>query len=188
MILEFSGKSFAGTWLACVIYTCSVILILTSGLEAQNTQPVKQIGPHASQKSSPVTSADWVTRDFWKSDKKLWQSSNGWVFEDGEIRLARPELSGHLYSPPLPPNFDLSWKWKIAEGTNSGLKYRVRRSSNSLYKINCWASSIRSLTMRRNLTAKKHPQPLSAKLFRQPLESKPLLRSTAWSPPRPTSR
>ena len=79
------------------------------------------------------TSADWVTRDFWKSDTKLWQSGNGWVFEDGEIRLMRPELSGHLYSPPLPSNFDLSWKWKIAPGTNSGLKYRLRRGSNMLY-------------------------------------------------------
>ena len=134
MKFEFPTRPAANLGLACVVRAFCVVFALTSCLIAQDTKLTQQISPEATVQATPsFLSADWVKRDFWKSDKKLWQSSNGWTFEDGEVRLSRPELSGHLYSPPLPPNFDLAWKWKIAEGTNSGLKYRVQRGSNMLY-------------------------------------------------------
>ena len=127
-------KSLSATRLLVFAFSvCCAITALTTSLIAQDGQELEQSKPQANQPQKSYAAADWVTRDFWKSDTKLWQSSNGWVFEDGEIRLMRPELSGHLYSPPLPSNFDLSWKWKIAEGTNSGLKYRLRRGSNYMY-------------------------------------------------------
>ena len=129
---ESSIKSSTNILLAAALIVCCTIFAFQPNLAAQDAPSNEQTAP-AAKTGSTFTSDDWVTRDFWKSDKKLWQNSNGWEFEEGEIRLARPELSGHLYSPPLPPNFDLSWKWKIAEGTNSGLKYRLRRSSNALY-------------------------------------------------------
>ena len=132
MKVKFSVRSTIAILFLCALTVCA-IFDSTPDLAAQDTSSVKPAVVQTDQASPTYTSDDWVTRDFWKSDKKLWQSSNGWVFEEGEIRLARPELSGHLYSPPLPSNFDLSWKWKINEGTNSGLKYRLRRSSNMLY-------------------------------------------------------
>lgn len=70
------------------------------------------------------------------SKPSFWETTNGnaaelsWEFVDGEIRLVRPRGgSGSLLSGPLPPNFELSWKWKIDSKTNTGLKYRVRKFS-----------------------------------------------------------
>jgi predicted porin len=57
--------------------------------------------------------------------------ATSWEFADGEIRLTRPSGgSASLLSQPLPNDFDLSWQYKIAERTNSGIKYRVRRFGN----------------------------------------------------------
>ncbi len=72
------------------------------------------------------SSYDW-------SDREFWQTANGdpvpdgWQFNDGEIALVDPRKASHILSSPLPPNFELEWKWKIEKGVNSGLKYRVRR-------------------------------------------------------------
>lgn len=73
---------------------------------------------------------DWVTPEFWQRiDGKPVDTS--WEFSAGEIRLADPSGgSASLLSKALPPNFDLSWRYKISEKTNSGLKYRVRRFGN----------------------------------------------------------
>lgn len=75
---------------------------------------------------------DWVKRDFWQttSGKPV---SDAWQFVDGEVTLAVPRKGGTIVTPPMPPNFELSWKWKIEKGVNSGLKYRVRRFGKKLF-------------------------------------------------------
>ena len=103
-----------------------ICLVLASAAVAQDANTQTESKPD-------YTSADWSTPEFWKSQNPLLKDTSGWVFEDGEVRLERPKQRAHLISPPMPPNFDLSWKWKIASGTNSGLKYRARPSSNQLY-------------------------------------------------------
>ncbi|NND95959.1 MAG: DUF1080 domain-containing protein [Pirellulaceae bacterium] len=81
--------------------------------------------------SSDQTS-NWSDRDFWETfDSK--PAPDGWEFRDGEIRLVRPRRAGHILSPPMPPNFELSWQWKIDPGCNTGLKYRVRRFGKQLF-------------------------------------------------------
>ncbi len=74
------------------------------------------------------------------SRAELWQTLDGrpadenWEFADGEIRLVRPRGGGgSLISEPLPSNFVLSWEWKIETGSNTGLKYRVRRFGKPLF-------------------------------------------------------
>ena len=119
-----------------VLIACLAFALFASNLVVQEAAAQQQLVPEGSAKpqlSPPYTAADWIKREFWSSDNPIWKSSTGWVFKDDEIRLERPGDSGHLFSPPLPPNFDLSWKWKIAKGTNSGLKYRLRKSSNYLF-------------------------------------------------------
>ena len=71
------------------------------------------------------------------------------------MRLERPKQRAHLVSPPMPPNFDLSWKWKIASGTNSGLKYRVRPSSNLLYDNQYLGVEYQIIDDAKNLKLKK---------------------------------
>ena len=119
MRLGFFSKLTA-VWVSGCIY---VTLVSVAGAQDANTQ----------SNEPNYTSADWSTPEFWTSKNPLAKDISGWVFEGGEVRLERPKQRAHLVSPPMPPNFDLSWKWKIAQGTNSGLKYRVRPSSNQLY-------------------------------------------------------
>ena len=70
----------------------------------------------------------WLEREFWVTiDGK--PSEGHWDFTGDEIQLTHTRGgSGSLLSPPLPPNFELEWKWKIKAGTNSGLKYRVQKA------------------------------------------------------------
>ena len=77
----------------------------------------------------------WSDREFWETGNGK-PASDGWEFADGEIRLVKPRKGGNILSPALPPNFELSWQWKIAKGTNSGLKYRVRRFGKQLFSNN----------------------------------------------------
>ncbi len=72
---------------------------------------------------------DWSKPAFWETmDGRPVEQS--WEFQDGEIRLVKPRGGrGSLLSGPLPPHFQLSWRWKINAKTNSGLKYRVRQFS-----------------------------------------------------------
>lgn len=68
-------------------------------------------------------------------DRSSWTTAagspagSGWVFEGDEIRLEEPGggSGGNIFSQTLPPNFELSWDWKIESKVNGGLKYRVRR-------------------------------------------------------------
>jgi len=85
---------------------------------------------HAEETPEVPTDSHWVTPQFWQRlDAKPVETS--WEFADGEIRLTRPSGgSASLLSQPLPNDFDLSWQYKIAERTNSGIKYRVRRFGN----------------------------------------------------------
>ncbi len=57
----------------------------------------------------------------------------GWDIDDGAIhRVAdRSIRAGHIYWTARQfTDFELSWKWKIAPGGNSGLKYRVKQYGN----------------------------------------------------------
>ena len=79
----------------------------------------------ASLEAEPET--DWSEPSFWETvDGQPAELS--WEFRDGEISLVRPRGgSGSLLSGPLPASFELSWQWKLDRGTNSGVKYRVRK-------------------------------------------------------------
>lgn len=79
--------------------------------------------------------SDWARREFWETTGGK-PVSDGWQFKDGEITLAKPRKGGSIVTQPLPPNFELSWKWKIEKGVNSGLKYRVRRFGKKLFSNN----------------------------------------------------
>ncbi len=53
---------------------------------------------------------------------------NGWVVEDGA--LVRKGGGGDIITKEKYENFDLSFDWKISEGGNSGLMFRVQESKN----------------------------------------------------------
>ena len=123
--------------------------------QSANTNPTTSRASAQTKPTPDYTSADWSSPEFWKSENLLSKETSGWVFEDGEVRLERPKQRAHLISPPMPPNFDLSWKWKIAKGTNSGLKYRVRPGSNQLYDNQYLGVEYQIIDDAKNLKLKK---------------------------------
>ncbi len=67
-----------------------------------------------------------------------WTTTDGepvpeaWEVEDGAIHLATDRGSGgNIVTELLYGDFSLQFEWKIAEGGNSGIKYRVRQFGNS---------------------------------------------------------
>lgn len=100
------------------------LLAFTRLLPAQSPPPSES--PSAAVTASPA-SQEWYQESFWTTLNGQ-PATQSWEFADQEIRLVNPRGgSGSLISPPLPPHFELSWQWKIAPKTNSGLKYRVRQ-------------------------------------------------------------
>lgn len=86
-----------------------------------------------SKQHAEPDSRSWSTRDFWQTTEGK-AVSKGWEFSEGVVTLAIPGQGGNIVSPPLPSNFELSWKWKIEKGVNGGLKYRVRRFGKELFE------------------------------------------------------
>lgn len=111
----------------CLAAACALLL----GISPFPSIPVRALAeaPRPAPAATPEN-RDWVTPEFWQRiDGNPVETS--WEFSDGEVRLANPSGGqGSLLSEPLPPNFDLSWRYKISKRTNSGLKYRVRRFGN----------------------------------------------------------
>ena len=54
----------------------------------------------------------------------------GWVIEDGSIH--RNAKGGDIFTVDEYENFELDFEWKIASGTNSGVKYRVKKFGEKL--------------------------------------------------------
>jgi len=54
----------------------------------------------------------------------------GWTIQSGCLR--NTSGGGDLLSNDTYSNFELAFEWKVARGTNSGVKYRVRREGNAL--------------------------------------------------------
>jgi len=54
----------------------------------------------------------------------------GWTVQSGCLR--NTSGGGDLLSNDTYRNFELAFEWKVARGTNSGVKYRVRREGNAL--------------------------------------------------------
>lgn len=99
-----------------------ILLVMTTLYLKPQSSPAQEA---STQSTDP---SQWLERDFWTTvDGK--PSVGHWDFSGDEIQLTHPRGGpGSLLSPPLPPNFELEWEWKIEAGTNSGLKYRVHKS------------------------------------------------------------
>jgi alkaline phosphatase D len=104
---------------------CVVALLSLSGFLSYTKLAHGQSVVVESLPAEPVT--DWTSASFWETvDGEPPESS--WEFADGEVRLQHPRGGrGSLVSGPMPTHFDLTFDWKIEPGTNSGLKYRLRK-------------------------------------------------------------
>jgi alkaline phosphatase D len=108
-----------------------VILLTGLSLLAQ-LAPRAWSGQPLSDSVQSQPSTNWAKRDFWETTDGT-PVSDGWDFKDSTITLAQPGKGGNIVTRPLGSNFELSWSWKIDQGVNAGLKYRVRRFGPNLF-------------------------------------------------------
>lgn len=70
---------------------------------------------------------DGKTLDHWNDPGKLNPPGDAWSVEDGAIRTRKhPSITEDLVSTEAYGDFELQWEWKISEGGNAGVKYRVQ--------------------------------------------------------------
>jgi hypothetical protein len=63
----------------------------------------------------------------WVEPSKQTPPGDAWTIEDGCLKTRRhPRISEDLVSTGRYGNFELEWEWRISEGGNSGVKYRIQ--------------------------------------------------------------
>lgn len=113
------------------LLAAAVAWFAAGGLRAVSAQEVA--APADAAGAVVPTAADWTRREFWQTPDGQ-PVSDGWQFAGGEVRLVRPHVGGNILSPPLPEHFELHWSWRIENGVNTGLKYRVRRFPGPIFE------------------------------------------------------
>lgn len=70
---------------------------------------------------------DGKTLKGWNDPRKKLPPGDGWAIDNGAIRTnAGPKIREDLISDRKFRDFELEWEWRIEQGSNSGLKYRVQ--------------------------------------------------------------
>ena len=70
---------------------------------------------------------DGKTFDHWNDPRKMNPPGDAWSIEDGAFKTKKhPNITEDLVSTEGYSDFELVWEWKISEGGNSGVKYRVQ--------------------------------------------------------------
>lgn len=81
----------------------------------------------AEKKEGWILLFDGKTLDAFNDPRKKSPPGDGWAVEDGMIRtIAKPRLREDLISNQTFRNFEFVFDWKIAPGSNSGVKYRIQ--------------------------------------------------------------
>lgn len=63
----------------------------------------------------------------WQDPSKKSPANPDWTIEDGAIKaVPKPRITEDLVSNENYGDFELTWEWKIAPGSNSGVKYRIQ--------------------------------------------------------------
>lgn len=103
----------------------------------------------AADQAKPNTLTDQEKQDGWKllfdgSTTTGWRKlgfkefpTKAWSIEDGAFHLAKGGGGGDLAYQDKFENFELSFEWKVAPGSNSGVKYRVQEQPRQSFAFGC---------------------------------------------------
>jgi len=87
--------------------------------------------PATAVKTSAWTSLfDGTSLDEWRGYEKI-ERPSGWVIENQELH--RKAGGGDLVTVGQYDDFELSLEWRVAEGSNSGIMYRIRLRDRAPY-------------------------------------------------------
>lgn len=104
-----------------------------------------------------------------------------WSIQDGTLHYAGGELNGDVITKRAFGDFDLRWEWKISEGGNSGVKYRVdlNKPNNGIY---AWGLEYQILDDNKHRNG-KNPKTTAGALYSliAPKQDKPLKPVGEWN-------
>jgi hypothetical protein len=98
----------------------SCVLVLAGSLAAQHNRLTSQ-----EQKQGWILLFDGSTFNGWEDPAQ--KSTDSFTIEDGCLKAkSRPRYQEDLFSTQKFGDFDLVFDWRVAEGANSGVKYRIQ--------------------------------------------------------------
>ncbi len=113
-------------------------LILCAGVPAQDTRPTTQPQKAvANQLTDEEKAKGWTllfdgkTTDQWRRYRREEFPEQGWGVADGT--LVTQGRGGDIITRKQFENFDFRFDWKVVEGANSGVMYRVTEVENASY-------------------------------------------------------
>lgn len=85
------------------------------------------------QGNSQNTAGEWISlfdgssMEHWQDPSKLDPPGDAWTIADGCLKaVPHPRITEDLVSQETYTNFELEFEWRVANGGNSGLKYRIQ--------------------------------------------------------------
>ncbi len=78
---------------------------------------------------------DGTSINGWRSVGKPDAPKEGWVAQDGELRLIKKggvKGGGDIITNEMFTDFELTWDWKISPGGNSGVKYNLPNADKNV--------------------------------------------------------
>ncbi len=107
------------------------VMVALGAARAQAAEPKPNTLTKAEEKAGWKLLFDGKTTKGWRGYKKT-EMPAGWEVKDGAMSLVK---SGHadIVTVDEYANFELAWEWRIHEGGNSGLMYRVAETDKAPY-------------------------------------------------------
>lgn len=103
------------------IYSAALLMLSAAALAADTKPELSD----AEKKDGWTLLFDGSTSSGWKKIGGKSFPDKGWKVEDGCLHLAKKGGGGDLVTVDAYENFEFYFEWKTADGTNSGMKYRV---------------------------------------------------------------
>src|SRR5579862_9519231 len=90
--------------------------------------PAALLIPMACQAQSGwVVLFDGKTMAGWEDPRQKVPPGDAWTIDDGCLKANhRPRITEDLFSKDLYRDFELEFEWRVAPGSNTGLKYRIQ--------------------------------------------------------------
>lgn len=118
-----------------------VLLTLSSGALAQDSRPAQQRSEAPNTLSPLDQRAGWrllfdgESTSGWTSYAAQTFPEHGWVIEQGCLRHVAGAGGGDIVTEEPFVDFELEFEWKLAAGSNSGVKYRVPRTTGKAHML-----------------------------------------------------
>lgn len=115
------------------LYTLAAALLITTAMigVAQAFDDHKNNDAKQAAEQGFTVLFDGTSTDHFRGYNQDKFPEKGWTLEEGTLRvIGKTKGSGDIITKEQYSDFDLRWEWKVAQGANSGVMYRVEEVKN----------------------------------------------------------